>query len=63
MGSTRISIDNTHLLWRLRHNETAKHLCELAASEIERLNKLIETAEAEGYRQGILAMRGVEDDV
>jgi hypothetical protein len=27
-----------HLLWRLRHNETAKHLCCLAADAIERLS-------------------------
>lgn len=26
-----------HLLWRLRNNDTAKHLCGLAADEIERL--------------------------
>lgn len=26
-----------HLIWRLRNNHTAKHLCGLAADEIERL--------------------------
>lgn len=26
-----------HLIWRLRNNDTAKHLCGLAADEIERL--------------------------
>jgi len=26
-----------HLIWRLRKNDTAKHLCGLAADEIERL--------------------------
>jgi hypothetical protein len=29
--------DIDHLLWRLRHNETAKHLCGLAADAITRL--------------------------
>lgn len=29
----------SHLLWRLRNNDTAKHLCGLAATEIEALQK------------------------
>lgn len=32
-----MSLSDDHLIWRLRHNETAKHLCGLAADEIERL--------------------------
>lgn len=31
--------DNKHLLWRLRNNHTAKHLCDLAADAIEELEK------------------------
>jgi hypothetical protein len=34
---TGMSLSDDHLIWRLRHNETAKHLCGLAADEIERL--------------------------
>jgi len=30
-----------HLLWRLRNNDTAKHLCGLAADEIERLQRTL----------------------
>ena len=30
-----------HLIWRLRHNDTAKHLCGLAADEIERLRQAL----------------------
>jgi hypothetical protein len=32
-----MSRSGDHLIWRLRHNETAKHLCGVAADEIERL--------------------------
>ena len=30
-----------HLIWRLRNNDTAKHLCSLAADEIERLRAVV----------------------
>jgi len=38
-------MDNSHLLWRLRNNDTAKDLCRLAADEIERLNAALAPTE------------------
>ena len=41
------------LVWRLRKNETAKHLCGLGADEIERLRAALEA---------IAEVRHCEDD-
>lgn len=35
---------SAHLVWRLRNNDTAKHLCGLAADEIERLRSAVDRA-------------------
>ena len=43
-----------HLLWRLRHNDTAKHLCNLAADEIERLR----AATSAGLREALELLQG-----
>lgn len=43
--------ENGHLLWRLRHNDTAKHLCGLAADEIERLSALLSSPRVEDVRR------------
>lgn len=46
--------ENGHLLWRLRHNDTAKHLCGLAADEIERLSALLSSPRVEDVRREAL---------